>query len=126
MLKHKSVIRQKATFLHKQDLIVIMELCQGGELMDLVQEEDLPELRVRDILGQIISGVSACHQRGVIHRDLKLENVLFLTKRRQYIKIVDFGIAGMSKGGVHEENDAVTMNYMTPEVAKHEDVGADP
>ena len=43
--------------------------------------------------------------------------MLFLTSKRLKVKIVDFGIAGVSKGGPGEKNDAVTLNYMTPEVA---------
>jgi serine/threonine protein kinase len=51
----------------------------------------------------------------VIHRDLKLENVLFETKARTRIKVVDFGISGMCKGNVAEKNDAGTLRYMAPE-----------
>lgn len=40
-----------------------------------------------------------CHDSGVIHRDLKLENVLFSTTAHRKVKVVDFGIAGICKGG---------------------------
>ena len=55
-----------------------------------------------------------CHSRGVVHRDLKLENVLFKEQEFEpdfHIKIVDFGIAGM--GG--DKVDAGTLSYMAPE-----------
>lgn len=59
--------------------------------------------------------IDECHSRGVIHRDLKLENVLFETKAKTRIKVVDFGISGMCKGNVAEKNDAGTLRYMAPE-----------
>lgn len=54
-----------------------------------------------------------CHSRGVVHRDLKLENVLFKNKDENdfLVKVVDFGIAGMST----EKVDAGTLAYMAPE-----------
>jgi len=54
-----------------------------------------------------------CHSRGVVHRDLKLENVLFKNKIEDdfSVKVIDFGIAGMSNDKV----DAGTLAYMAPE-----------
>jgi len=63
-----------------------------------------------------VGAMECCHKQGIIHRDLKLENVLFESKARCRIKVVDFGIAGMVKGGRGEENNAATLRYMTPEM----------
>jgi len=66
---------------------------------------------------QIISAIHECHNRNIIHRDLKLENVLFSTRARRKIKIVDFGIAGMfAKGGISDKNEAFTLRYAAPEI----------
>lgn len=55
-----------------------------------------------------------CHTRGIVHRDLKLENVLFKHKGDLTIKVVDFGIAGAKKDKV----DAGSVAYMPPECLK--------
>lgn len=54
-----------------------------------------------------------CHSRGVVHRDLKLENVLFKHPNQEdyLVKVVDFGIAGVAD----EKVDAGTLSYMAPE-----------
>jgi len=54
-----------------------------------------------------------CHSRGVVHRDLKLENVLFknIQEDDYFVKVVDFGIAGVA----NEKVDAGTLAYMAPE-----------
>lgn len=48
-------------------------------------------------MAQIIKAVNYCHSRGVIHRDLKLENILFWDSKQTRIKVVDFGIAGVCR-----------------------------
>ena len=60
--------------------------------------------------------MECCHAQGVIHRDLKLENVMFETMMRNRIKVVDFGIAGLCRGDDSEKNEYATVRYMTPEM----------
>ena len=73
----------------------------------------MPEPIARKIILQVIQAMLYCHSRGVVHRDLKLENVLFLSKEEDdmTVKVVDFGIAGMAS----EKVDAGTLPYMAPE-----------
>jgi MAP/microtubule affinity-regulating kinase len=57
---------------------------------------------------------------------LKLENVLFETKAKTKIKVVDFGISGMCKGNLHDRNDAGTLRYMAPETLTDAVTNANP
>jgi serine/threonine protein kinase len=61
-----------------------------------------------------------------VHRDLKLENVLFESKARSRIKVVDFGIAGRCTPSVTDKTDAGTLRYMAPEVLNGSDTKAKP
>jgi serine/threonine protein kinase len=63
--------------------------------------------------------MSFCHNRGIVHRDLKLENVLFKSKGDLTVKIVDFGIAGVCAGNKNDKVDAGSIAYMPPEVNKY-------
>ncbi len=65
-----------------------------------------------------MTGLASCHQRGIIHRDLKLENILFYDKEQTHLKIVDFGIAGFCLKHLKEKTDSGTFKYMSPEVLK--------
>lgn len=65
---------------------------------------------------QIFRAVNYCHRKGVIHRDLKLENILFWDQERTRIKVVDFGIAGVCRAQEKDKSDAGTIKYMSPEV----------
>ena len=63
-------------------------------------------------------GLMHCHEKGIIHRDLKLENILFTDGSKKEIKIVDFGVAGMCLRNMKDKTDAGTFKYMAPEVLK--------
>jgi serine/threonine protein kinase len=77
---------------------MIMECAPDGELLEFVEgKERLDEVSARTIFKQIVSAISYCHSRGIVHRDLKMENVLFKDKNTLHIKVVDFGIAGVCK-----------------------------
>jgi serine/threonine protein kinase len=79
-----------------KQLIMIMEYAGGGELLKYVEEHGkVNEMEARRIFVQIVNAMAYCHTRGIVHRDLKLENVLFKAKGDLTIKVVDFGIAGV-------------------------------
>ena len=77
-------------------LCIIMEYAEGGELFNYIIEKGcLSEEESRNIFQQIIDAVYYFHQMGICHRDLKLENILFDTKERKRIKIIDFGLSNL-------------------------------
>lgn len=95
-LKHRNVVELYHAFVEGTKMIMIMELARGGELMDFVQKRGtLTEIEARLILIQIVNAMQYCHSYGVVHRDLKLENVLLADVEDLYIKVIDFGISGV-------------------------------
>jgi serine/threonine-protein kinase len=101
----------------------VMEFLDGPTLGKLVHEhKHLPAARAIGISIQVASGLHAAHQKSIIHRDLKPENIFVLEKdgARDFVKIVDFGIAKDVKAG--KRLTAVGMvlgtpEYMSPEQA---------
>ena len=76
-------------------LAVVTELMRGGELFDLVHREGgLAEGEVKRIMRQMCGALEHLHQRQLIHRDVKLENVLFKCRGQcLVVKLADFGFA---------------------------------
>ena len=98
-LNHKNIIALYHAFLEGKQLCMIMEYAAGGELFKYVEEKQrLNEIEARKIFQQIVNAMSYCHNRGIVHRDLKLENVLFKSPGELLVKVVDFGIAGVCAG----------------------------
>jgi serine/threonine protein kinase len=98
---------------------IVMELIEGRDLYSIVHEGPLGWERVRDIGLQLSEALDVAHERGIVHRDLKLENVLLTERRgrRDFAKLVDFGIAKVQG---HAKITAAgrlmgTPEYMSPE-----------
>lgn len=78
---------------------MIMEAAMGGEVYQYLKKVDqVSEVIARKIIYQVVQALMYCHSRGVVHRDLKLENVLFKSNEEGCwdVKVVDFGIAGVA------------------------------
>ena len=106
-------------------LYISMEHFAGRTLSDMLQTRGpLPLGELRDIVGQVCDGLGAAHDAGVVHRDLKPQNIL--VGERRAVKIIDFGLAkstflrGMTATGLIMG----TPHYMSPEQIKGDDVDA--
>jgi len=114
-------------FTEQGDAFIVMELLEGQDLRALVRAEGaLSPERTREIGSQILRALSAAHERGIVHRDLKGENV-FITRREgaDFIKLLDFGISklvqpvdeGDSTGLTSTGQVLGTPQYLAPEQA---------
>lgn len=69
-----------------------MQNAENGSILDLIQKQKrIPEGRACSIFKQVIAAVEYCHSQGVVHRDIKCENILFDTNFT--VKLIDFGFA---------------------------------
>ncbi|MCA9709494.1 MAG: serine/threonine protein kinase, partial [Myxococcales bacterium] len=109
-------------------LFYVMEYLEGEELADTLDREGpLPWWRARDIALQVCSALQAAHEKGVVHRDLKLENCFRVERdgQRDFLKILDFGVAKLlapdrDEGGRLTNTGATlgTPAYMAPELCR--------
>eukprot|EP00977_Amphora_coffeiformis_P029748 scaffold42723_cov214-Amphora_coffeaeformis.AAC.2 len=115
-LDHPHVIRVHETFDYQKELFVVMEVCNGG---DLYTRDPYTEEQAARIAAAILSAVAYMHARGVIHRDLKFENCLFVNDSpTAEIKLIDFGLSKEIKEHEKLDEGAGTIYTMAPEVIK--------
>ena len=95
-----------------------MEHCEGGILFDKIIQSDLNEMECAHIMYQILSAVNYCHKMRIIHRDLKLENILIKNDEHglSTIKIGDFGTSKSFKIGDVQKRLVGSAYYVAPEV----------
>ena len=105
-------------------VFLVMEFLSGRTLKQVIRDEGpLPLTRVVDIIRQVAEALHAAHQQGVVHRDLKSDNIMLLdTMTGDHAKVLDFGIAkinepeGTLDSGLTAPNLVIgTPQYMSPE-----------
>jgi Tol biopolymer transport system component/predicted Ser/Thr protein kinase len=103
-------------------LFIAMEYVEGKTLKEILEEEPLTIKQVLDIAIQVCDGLAAAHEKGIVHRDIKSENIIVTGKGQP--KITDFGLAKM-KGAAKLTKTGSTLGtaaYMSPEQARGEEV----
>lgn len=138
-LNHPSILIIYRAGIQEGVPYLVSELLEGETLRKRIGRGPIPPPLAVDLATQIASGLAAAHEKGIIHRDVKPEN-LYLTRDGR-AKILDFGLAkltqelkGLSPGGnglgedlvLHSEPDVImgTRGYMSPEQARGQPVDA--
>jgi len=97
------------------DIFIVKEYVESGELFDYITKKGrLQEDEARCFFQQIISGVEYCHRNMIVHRDLKLENLLLDSKCN--VKIAGFGHSNVMHDGHFLKTSCGSPNYAAPEV----------
>jgi calcium-dependent protein kinase len=122
-LNHPSIVRLCDLFHHRQLYYVVMEYCDGGSVVELINKiSHKSEVIIANIMRQLLRALSYLHSLRIIHRDIKLENIVFLKADDTDcipIKIIDFGAAVKSEFRVVQNCPiAGTLTYLAPEVMK--------
>jgi len=105
-----------------EGLFIAMEYVEGKTLKQIIEKETLSIKKVLDIGIQVCEGLAIAHEKGIVHRDIKSDNIM-LSPRGQ-VKIMDFGLAKL-KGATKltkTRSTLGTLAYMSPEQAQGEEV----
>jgi len=117
-LNHRNIIKLYDVFHQDRRLYLVFEHCDL-DLKELIEEtpyffRNKPTIKL--YLFQILSGVAYCHQRRVLHRDLKPQNLL-IDRKNNYVKLADFGLARTFGTPVKTyTHEVVTLWYRAPEI----------
>jgi len=125
-LSHPNIVALFDIGTHDGSPYLVSELLEGRTLREVAASGAIPVRQAVDVAVQIARGLAAAHEQGIVHRDLKPANV-FVTKAG-HVKILDFGLAKLTRPAADESGSAVTeappsetgavmgtVGYMSPE-----------
>uniref|UniRef100_I3JEI9 Myosin light chain kinase, smooth muscle n=1 Tax=Oreochromis niloticus TaxID=8128 RepID=I3JEI9_ORENI len=123
-LHHPKLVQCVDAFEGKSDIVMVLEMISGGELFERIIDEDF-ELTEREVIKymlQIIDGVNFIHKQGIVHLDLKPENIMCINKTGSKIKLIDFGLARRLENAGTLKVLFGTPEFVAPEVINYEPI----
>ena len=114
-IRHVNVIRLLEVFESPKEVLMVMEYAGGGDLLHYVkQKKHLPEAEAKSIFRQVVYGLAHIHSRNVLHRDIKLDNILLDSEGG--VKICDFGVSKIVDKHKVINDQCGTPAYIAPEI----------
>lgn len=115
-ITHPNVVKLYEVFESNSHLLMVLEYARGGDLLHFVKDRGrLCEDETRVLFRQIVEAVRACHIRNIIHRDVKLDNIL-LDRNCLKATLCDFGVCRSLKRGEMIREHCGTPAYLAPEI----------
>jgi len=119
-LDHPNIVRIEEVYESTNEIYIVQELCLGGDLFDRLDEQPdyhYTEAQCAKLVKQMLSSLRYLHSKGIIHRDLKLENFLFSSPRPESeLKMIDFGLSKHFEVGQHHCEKVGTPYTVAPYV----------
>lgn len=119
-MRHPNIVQLFEYLQTKTHHLFFMELCPGGDMLHYVRKRRrLDEDTARHFFKQIMKGIAYLHTRRIVHRDIKLENILI--SNTGAVKLADFGVSAFIGLAEHERvmfEGCGTPAYMAPEVVR--------
>jgi serine/threonine protein kinase/ribosomal protein L24E len=121
-LNHSNIATIYAIEESEDDTFIVMEYIDGIELKDKIKSGPIPTKETINTAIQIAEGLEAAHKKGIVHRDIKSQNIMITNDGK--VKVMDFGLAKMKGGSQLTKAGSTlgTLSYMAPEQAKGEEV----
>ncbi|XP_059955416.1 myosin light chain kinase, smooth muscle isoform X3 [Mesoplodon densirostris] len=124
-LHHPKLVQCVDAFEEKANIVMVLEIVSGGELFERIIDEDfeLTERECIKYMRQISEGVEYIHKQGIVHLDLKPENIMCVNKTGTRIKLIDFGLARRLENAGSLKVLFGTPEFVAPEVINYEPIG---
>lgn len=120
-LQHSNLVGVHDFSADGEPIYLIMELIDGGTLRELLAEEGpLPPYAAIGVMRSVLAGLDEVHRTGLVHRDIKPDNVLITSGSR--VKVGDFGLVRVSNAQVNSDHIVGTVSYLAPEQVTGEEI----
>ncbi len=119
MCQHLNIITLLDIFESAEYFFIVLECMEGGDLFDYLQRRDhyVPEAQAKAIFKQVAEGIAYLHSLGIVHRDLKIENIMMSSNdENAQAKIVDFGLSLILGQGQYANAPLGTLECGPPEL----------
>ncbi|XP_067675965.1 serine/threonine-protein kinase 33-like [Haliotis asinina] len=122
---HPNIIQLNEVLESPTRMFLVMELCDGGEMADSLKDnKHFSEADTKTVIRRLASAISYLHKNDIVHRDIKLENILLSQNPddpddKLHIKVTDFGLSVVKGGAGHDnmmQDFCGTPMYMSPEI----------
>ncbi|KAJ7102910.1 hypothetical protein C8R44DRAFT_887632 [Mycena epipterygia] len=115
LLHHPYICGMREMIVHPNHYYMVFEYVNGGQLLDfIIAHGRLRERVARKFARQIASALDYCHRNNVVHRDLKIENILI--SQSGNIKIIDFGLSNLYNPSAHLSTFCGSLYFAAPEL----------
>ncbi|KAI8994645.1 kinase-like domain-containing protein [Pilobolus umbonatus] len=115
---HPGISPIKEVYNEQNKYFLLMEYAEQGDLFGYIDGKPLGESNARIVFAQILSASKFLHERNIIHRDIKAENVLVMDKDKMHVKLCDFGLATICRDTSTLLSCCGTPIYAAPEVER--------
>lgn len=113
---HPNIVKMHAIFDTEEHLLIVLDLMEGGELYDeIISRQLFTEKEAAHITKQLLEALVYLHEHGIVHRDLKLENLLLAKKGELTVKLADFGLSKLFTGN-SLKTACGTPFYVAPDI----------
>ena len=121
-IAHVYAIEETKNSMNEPEIFMVMEFINGSDLKKKIKDEPPSTEEAVDIASQIAEGLEAAHKKGIVHRDIKSQNIMITNEGNA--KIMDFGLAKSNeRSQITKDGSTVgTIAYMSPEQATGEDI----
>ncbi|XP_043911075.1 myosin light chain kinase, smooth muscle-like [Protopterus annectens] len=123
-LHHPKLVQCISAFESRMEFVMVMEYVAGGELFERIVDDNFEHTEPTSVqyMQQLLEGVKYIHQQGIVHLDLKPENIMCVNRTGTLIKIIDFGLARKLDSKTSLKVLQGTPEFVAPEVIGFEPV----
>lgn len=124
MVNHKNIIKFLDCFSDDEFIYLVMEIVEGKNLFEILREHFKEKKKLKysfiiELMNQVLSTLDYLHDKGICHRDIKLENIMYIEDQNLF-KLIDFGFSTRINSQEKLNIYCGTPSYMSPSLIKKE------